>query len=381
MIHRDKLAGMLILAILIAAWAPITSAEPVENEENITIHFFYDEGCSHCAAQEQFMEENIVGEYPKVKIKKYDIYGEGSVDKLNELAEEHGTGDLRVVTPTTFIEGRVFQGFTESRGREMIQVIEGEETEQSEKIEVPFFGEMNPTGWSLPILAAAIGSVDGMNVCSIGALVMVLMIVLSFDDRKKIFFYGFLFIITVVLVYGLLVFAWYHLIEAIIQYIGILKYIIGAAGIIGGAAFFKQFVEFYKHGPNCSYSDAGFITRARMKVKKSFESANVGPFVLVGSIVFFAAVVTIIELPCSAALPLAFSGILVDAELAGLTYIIYIALYLFFYMLIELIIFSGAVITKEVWFGSGKFVTWVTLFGSLILFVLGFSYLFGIGIA
>lgn len=376
---RTKAVAFFVLSLLLLQFvAPTVHAA---EQETVEIHYFYMEGCPACEDQEEFMEENIIDEYDHVEINKYDVFVQENQVIFHELAEKHDVEDPRLVTPTTFINGHFFQGFHERYGQEMISIIEGEEIDDVETIRIPFLGEIHPEDISLPILAFALGSVDGMNVCSIGALVMILMIVLSFDDRKKIFFYGFLFILVVILTYGLLIFAWYHVLDAVMRHIGFLQYIIGAAGIIGGAVFFKQFVEFYKHGPQCDYSDAGFVTKARMKVKESFEGKQAGPLVLIGSVVFFAAVVTIIELPCSAALPLAFSGVLVDAQLAGMTYIFYIALYLFFYMLIELVIFSGAVITKDIWFGSGKFVTWITLIGAIILFVLGISYLFGIGIA
>ncbi len=370
--------------------SPVASAD-----ENITMHYFYMEGCPACSAQERFLEERGIRpkedgryleevqpeDYPHLTVKIYDVFEPNMDQVLRDLAEEHGYEDIRMVTPTTFVDGELFQGFDESKGERMMGIIEGDPVEEDGMIEVPFLGRIHPRDLPLPLLAFALGSVDGMNVCSIGALVMVLMIVLSFDDRKKIFFYGFLFILTVVLIYGLIIFTWYHILEAVMRHLGILRYVIGAAGIIGGAFFFKQFLEFYKHGPNCEYSQAGFVTKARMKVKESFEGKKAGPVALIGSVIFFAAVVTLIELPCSAALPLAFSGVLVDAQLVGLTYTFYIGLYLFFYMLIELVIFTGAVITKEIWFGSGKFVTWVTLVGALILFFLGISYLFGFGIA
>ncbi len=375
---RTKVLAIFVLSVLLLQF--IVPGVHATEQETVEIHYFYMDGCPACSVQESFMEENIVGEYDHIEINKYDIFAEENQVFFRELAEKHGIEDPTLVTPTTFVNGHFFQGFNQRYGEEMISIIEGEDIDDTDKISIPFFGEIHPGDISLPLLAFALGTVDGMNVCSIGALVMVLMIVLSFDDRKKIFFYGFLFILVVILTYGFLIFTWYHVLDAIMKHIGLLRYIIGAAGIIGGAVFFKQFIEFYKHGPQCEYSQAGFVTRARMKVKESFESANTGPLVLIGSVIFFAAVVTIIELPCSAALPLAFSGVLVDAQLTGMTYIFYIALYLFFYMLIELVIFSGAVVTKDIWFGSGKFVTWITFIGAMILFVLGISYFFGIGI-
>ena len=92
---------------------------------------------------------------------------------------------------------------------------------------------------------------------------------------------------------------------------------------------------------------------------------------------FFAAVITIVELPCSIGIPIAFAGILVEKGVSLGVYIFYILLYLFFYMLIELIIFTGAVLTKKIWFAGSKAITWITFVGAMVLFYLAFYYLIG----
>jgi len=48
-----------------------------------------------------------------------------------------------------------------------------------------------------------------------------------------------------------------------------------------------------------------------------------------------------------------------------------------FYMFDEIIIFLIAFFTMTVKLTSAKFVTWITLIESIVLFLLGFYYLFG----
>ena len=99
---------------------------------------------------------------------------------------------------------------------------------------------------------------------------------------------------------------------------------------------------------------------------------------IAGSILLFAAVITIVEFPCSAAVPVVFAGILADAGLSTFQYLLYIALFILFYMLNEIIVFSIAVFKMSVWLTSKKFVTWITLIEAIILFLLGLYYLFGL---
>jgi len=363
-----------VLIFLFLPFGPPKNVEAVDENEKTIMHYFYQEGCPNCAQQSEFIEENLVGQYPNLEIREHAVSEEGSKELINELAENYGIEDLRYVTPTTILDGQIIYGFNDDRAKKIIDIIENKQTSKGNVRSIPIIGEVNLKNISLPVLAVVLGSVDGLNICSIGALIMVLLIVLGFDSRKKIFFYGILFIFTVVLVYGLFVFGWYHLLDTIMVYQNLLRYVIGFAGIGGGILFFKQFLEFYKHGPKCSYEDSGYITKARKKVKDSFEG-NTGALAISASVIFFASVVTLLELPCSASLPVVFSGVLVESQLPGMLYGVYIGLYLLFYLLIELVIFIGAVITKEVWFGGGKFITWVTLFGSLLLFLMGGLYL------
>lgn len=96
------------------------------------------------------------------------------------------------------------------------------------------------------------------------------------------------------------------------------------------------------------------------------------------AVLLFAIVITVVEFPCSAAVPVAFAGMLTKAQLPGWLYVFYIALYVVLYMLDELLVFFIAFFTMKLWLTSPKFVTWITLAESLILFGLGAYYLLGL---
>ncbi len=343
--------------------------------EDLTIYFFEQRGCPDCARQKEFFDE-VLPDYSNIELESYYITEKEGVDRLHELAEEYGIEDYRIMVPTTFIGGNFFQGFMESDKKLMIEAIEGADVQRdSDVMEIPFFGEVNVQGWSLPILAFVIGSLDGLNVCSIGALVLILMIVLTLDSRKKILFYGGLFILTAVAIYGVLVFAWTALIDAIVGHLDFLAILIGIASLLGGIYFFKEFLKFLKYGPTCGSVGNKWISGATKRVQEAFKDSKKGTLFLAGSVMLFAGVITLVELPCSIALPVVFAGILTDSGLSMFNYISYILIYLFAYMFVEIIIFVGAVITKEVWFAQSKAITWVYLFGSLVLFFLAFYYL------
>ncbi|MFW5853235.1 MAG: hypothetical protein ACOCU8_01170 [Patescibacteria group bacterium] len=368
------------LTVLILVWPAVLvladTTETIDTKAESTIYFFDDRLCPTCQATKDFIQETITEDYPQVNLVIYPI---SDTERLYQKVEEYQIEDFRLMAPTVFIGDNFFQflEFGPQEEEKIIQALEGQavETDSDLIITIPFINkEINLAGWSLPILSFILGSIDGFNVCSIGALVLILSIVVIFDSKKKIFFFGGLFIFTTVLVYGLLVFAWGKLFELLLGHLEILRIIVGLAALGGGLYFLKEFWRFFRYGPTCQASDNSLIKKATLKLKNSFESGR-GILVLAGSVVFFAFVVTVVELPCSIGVPIAFTGILVEQEVSLIAYIFYILIYLFFYMLIELIIFTGAVLTKKIWFAGSRLITWITFIGAIILFYLAYYYL------
>jgi len=373
--EMKKICG-LFLFIAFLFFSPFVLAD-TEEEEKVTVYFFEDRLCSVCKAQKDFMLE-IQEDYPQMELVIYQI---SDFDKLEEVAEMHGVENPAIMAPTTFIGDNYFQfsHFGEAHKKQIIDALEGEIVDNDCCIvRIPILNiDVDISEWSLPLITFALGSLDGFNVCSIGALILILSIVLVFKSRRKVFFFGGLFIITSVVVYGVLVFLWGQLFRSLIGHSEMLSYIVGVAAFFGGVYFFKEFWRFFKYGPTCKSSENKITAKATRKVQEAFSDSKKGTFALATSIVFFATVITIVELPCSIGIPVAFTGVLTEAGVSLTTFILYILLYLFFYMLIEIIIFIGAVFTKEIWLTQSKAITWVTLFGSLILFYLSYYYFFG----
>lgn len=362
-------------------FVPLVQADTLEEpalEEKIIVHFFEDRLCPVCAEQKSFMEE-LKDEYPQMDLRIYPI---SDLARFHELAAEYELEDYRIMAPTTFVRGSFlqFRDFGERQKETFINALEGEEIqEECCLIRIPFLNiEIDISKWSLPLITVLLGSVDGFNVCSIGALILILSIVIIFESRKKTLLYGGLFILTTAIVYGLLVFAWGWAFELLVSQLPIIRIVIGLAALLGGLYFFKEFLRFYRYGPTCEVSDNALTRRATEGLKKSFDNPKKGSFLLALAVIFFALVITVVELPCSIGIPITFAAILAESGISLSGYVFYIILYIFFYLLIELIIFLGAVFTKSIWVAGSKAITWITLLGALVLFYLAFHYLIGI---
>ncbi len=367
---------LLIFAFLFLFGLLLPALARTDNDQ-VTVYFFDDRLCPVCRDTKNFLE-SVKNDYPDLEVIYHSIT---DTTALRQIADKHGLEDYSIMAPTLFIGENFFQfrDFTGREERMIISAIEGELVEEDCcLVKIPFLNiELDIADWSLTLIAVALGSIDGFNVCSIGALILVLSIVIMLRDRKKIFFYGFLFIITASVIYGVLVFAWGKFFEILVGQLEIMRILVGLAALGGGIYFFRQFYRFFKHGPTCAASGSRLAQKATHHLKESFEKPGKKFYLLASSIVFFAAIITIVELPCSVGIPIAFAGILVEAGVSLSTYIFYIILYIFFYMLIEMVVFVGAVLTKKIWFAGSKTITWITFIGAMVLFYLAFYYLIG----
>ncbi len=371
---------ILVVAFLLFGVFSSVSAESV-----VKIDFFYSPICPHCAREEEFLNK-LGDKYPEIAINRYSVSEAGNVDLLKSFYNQYNVAkNQQGLVPITFTNNKYFVGFNDDIANGIEEcILECQMNDNSQgsvsvinmegDIELPLIGKINIRKYSLPVLAVVLGVLDGFNVCSLGALVLILGLVLALRSRKKTLLFGGLFILATALVYGFLIVIWYHVFSFFVSYMKIMEVLIGLLGIGGAIYFFGQFFKFRKYGPTCEITPGkGIMTKFSSKFQQSLKSSGI--IVLLGSVLVFAAVITIIEFPCSAVVPVAFAGVLAQSGLSTFSYLFYISLFLFFYMLDEIIVFLIAFFTMKIWLSSSKVVTWITLFEAIILFALGLYYL------
>lgn len=393
-VHLFLLLGLLFSIVFV--YLPFGNFEVVaKTQQKAEVNFFYSPTCPYCAREKIFLEE-LEKKYPEVKIKKFEL-SERNIELLKEFYQNYKVPQkLWGSVPITFIDDQYFLGFNEEIGKEiedsiigLIQKTSKEFDKQNapprettaisleEKISLPVLGKIDPTKYSLPVLTIILGFIDGFNVCSLGALALVLALVLALRSRSRIVIFGGSFILVTAVVYGILIVFWYQLFNFLGPFLRKMEILIGILAIGGGIYFLRQFLKFRKYGPQCEMKEGKIISKFSSKVHESFKNSK-GLFAVLGSILLFAIIITVVEFPCSAAVPLAFAGILASLKLSIFYYLLYIALYLLFYMLDEIIVFLVAVFTMKLWLTSSRLVTWFALAGAIILFLLGIYYFAGL---
>lgn len=350
--------------------------------EKINIDFFYSTTCPHCAKAKIFLDQ-VKKNYSEVKINNYEI--SANTNKLFNYYQKYKVEKtLQGVVPAIFISDKYYIGYNEEIGKEinnnitsLIKGIKIKDKDKSSLINLPFVGKINPNNFALPVLAIILGTMDGFNVCSLGALILILALVLSLRSRVKTLLFGGGFIFTTAMVYGVLIIFWYQLFNFLSLYLRKMEIIIGLITLFGAGYFFKDFLKFKKQGLTCGIGPTQKIEGKFTEKFKKMITENKTVLPILFSIFVFAVVITVVEFPCSAAVPVVFAGMLSKAELSTFSYLFYIALYVIFYMLDELTVFLIAFFTMKLWMSSPKFIIWITLAESIILFLLGGYYIFG----
>lgn len=379
----------IILSALILPFLLLSgnaNASPVSSRE-IKIDFFYSTNCHFCAEEEKFLD-NLEKKYPELEIQRWEITGDGNIELLKNFYQAHNVpAETQGRVPILFVQSRYFAGYNgetttgkiiENYILRLLNKETPDDQQNSEEIYLPVLGKISPAKYSLPALAIILGLLDGFNVCSLGALVLILSLVLAFRSRFKIIFLGGLFLLSTAVIYGFLIFFWSKIFSFAGIYLRKLELLVGILSLVGGFYFLRNFFKFRKKTPACEIEGGwgkNIIARLRKETKKMFLTKNI--FYIILGVLIFNAAITIIEFPCSAAIPLVFAGILAKASLPSAQYFLILALYMVFYLLDEILVFLLAVWTMKIWAPSSKFTVWSSLFGAVILLAFGIYYLCG----
>ena len=381
--NRYLVVGLLFLAIAVTLLIPSQEIET----DGPSVHFFILSGCPHCAEQEPILRE-LEQEFPNVNFYYHDASTPEGARLYIQLCEKHGLGTDSIRTPTTFVGESYFIGVypKEIIKAELEECItncslglpttrKGEPIKSAEinvtSFDLPLLGKTDLTSFGLPVLAITMGFIDGLNPCAIWVLVYMITMIMNVNDKKKIWIIVGSFIFASGVLYFLFMAAWLNafLIIGYVRFVqvGIGSFALGA-GILNLRSYFKT-----RGALVCKVEDSESRKKTMEKIQKIASSPlSWGIFF---SIVVLAFAVNLVEFVCSSFLPAAFVYVLSLKALPPLYHYLYIALYVFFFMLDDLILFGLAAfaVTR---FSGEKYVKFCKLFGGVIMLFLGLFLLF-----
>lgn len=364
------------------------------SEKELNIYLFYGDGCPHCAAEEKFLNEYLKKE-KNVKLHKYEIwYDKDNAKKYSEVNKILNDNSNSI--PYLVIGNNTISGYTEDitddeikntisfyknkKFKDNVGIYLGVVNEDSsssddikynsDKLNIPILGNVDAKKVSISLSAIVIGLVDGFNPCAMWILIFLISMLLGMKNKKRMWALGITFLVSSALVYFLFLISWLNL-AVFLNKIIYIRMVISSVAIIFGAYQIVKFTSsiFNKKDDGCEVVDS----KNRKKIIKSINKiVKEKSFILaLLGIVLLAVSVNIIELLCSLGLPVMFSEILAINDISKTGQILYSLLYVFFFLIDDIIVFVIAMKTLEIKAISNKVGKYSHLIGGIIMIVIG----------
>ena len=390
---------LLLLAFAIIIPYHVSAYE----SDEITLYLFHGDGCPHCAEELKYLE-TIEGKYENFKIVKYEVwYDKNNANLLKQV--ESAFKITRSGVPTNVIGNTVISGYGTSTGSKIERAIEyyrkneytdvvaqikdgtyKEETkpvddgfEEEEKIvekavtiDVPLFGKVNLKKVSLMTAAVIIGLVDGFNPCAMWILLFLISILIGMKNRKRMWVLGLTFLITSALVYMFIMLSWITVAVKMTTIVWI-RDIIAIIALIGGLINLNSYIKTRKE-TGCDVVDDKKRKKIITKIKK-FTSEKSFILALLG-VIGLAISVNLVELACSAGLPIVFTELIIINGVGKGMRFVYTLVYIFFFLIDDLIVFFIAMFTMKVAGISTKYNKYSHLIGGIIMLLIGLLLIF-----
>ncbi len=369
-----SLSALLLLLLVFGAMPalaqPVGSGAPFP----VPVYFFWGDGCPHCANQKVFHEQLLV-DHPNVVIHAFEVY---DVPENRPLMNAMAAAFGRTVSgvPMTFIGDEVWVGYSDAYGRQMrdavaryekyaapdpVDLVAPELREQfvpapappappppsgtsgATVIDVPLLGAIDVGTRALWLSTALIAFVDGFNPCSLWVLALLLAVVINTKSRRRVLLVGLTFLVVTSAVYGLFI-AGLFSIFSYVSFLGWIRVLVAGIALAFALVNLKDYVA-YKQGFSLTIDDAqkpGIYKRIR-----GVMSARASLPATLAATAGMALGVTLVELPCTAGLPVLWTTIVADAGVGVGAFALLLVLYLVIYLLDELLIFGVVVVTMR----------------------------------
>lgn len=390
-----------LLLFLLSIFLPLSFVLAQNQNEKINVYFFWGEGCPHCEEEKSFLEK-LERKYPNLEVYQYEAWNnKENRDFLIRLGKEL-EADVSGV-PFTVIGEQYFIGWYNEEvtgsaiekaiecalekgcldvAGKLIALDEKEKVQEEEcecekqespipsKIKIPVFGEIEIKNFSLPLLSVVLGALDGFNPCAMWALLFLISLLLGMKDKKRMWILGSVFIITSAVVYFMFMAAWLNLL-LFVGFIVWVRIIIGMVALGGGAYNLR---EYFINRTGCPVTGEKKRKKVFEKLKAITQKRQF--WLALGGIIILAGAVNLVELICSAGLPVVFTQILALSHLVKWQYYLYMLLYIFVFMLDDLFVFFVAMITLQITGITTKYSRWSHLIGGVLMVIIGILLIF-----
>ena len=389
---RRFLAFLATLAVSLAAFASAPPAPPAPGAGPQTMEVFVREGCPHCADAKRFLAD-LAKEKPELRIVIRDVLEEpAALARLQEIAKAQGSNAALV--PAFFVNGQFILGYsTEASTDKFIRAAlagqavrppatpAGKSTcaaqEDSKcRMETP----EADGGFSLTVLGRTItledvglpaftlvmGLLDGLNPCSMWVLILMISLLATLNDRKRMLAIAGTFVVVQGIAYFVFMAAWLNL----FLLVGLSRASQLAVAAIAIAAGLVNIKDWYAPGKGFSLSISDKHKPGIYARMRGILHAESLPAAIVGVIVL-GMLVQVVEFLCTSGFPALFTRILTLRDLDPAAYYGYVSLYVAAYMFDDVIVLGIGVVTLSNRRLQEKEGRWLKLLAGLAMVGLG----------
>ena len=341
--------------------------------KKINFYLFYGRECPHCE-QERTWLKKIEKDYKDyVNVYMYEVWhNSDNAELMNKVMEEFNVTEKGV--PLTIIGDSYFVGYSDASASRMEAKINAycELEDNPSKVKIPILGYVKMEEVSIPLVAIILGFIDGFNPCAMWILLFLINMLFKIKNKKKAWILGLTFLFISAFVY-LLSMLGINLVISIAT-IGILKILIAIFILIAGILNLRKYFKTRKKDAGCEVVDDKKRKKMITKMKKIIDSKSF-LLSLVG-IITLAISVNLIELACSLGFPVIFNEILKINNVTGSIKIVYLLIYILFYMIDDILVFSISMFTLQATGITNKYNKLSTLISSIIMILMGLLLIF-----
>ena len=388
----NRIRKIIITALLL--FIPfVVSAD----EKTLRVYLFHQESCPHCKKEIQYLEE-LKNEYSNLDVVTYEVsQNVMNYNFMNRVIDKTGIVTNGQV-PFTIIGTDYYIGFEDHvkksikdsidkflNDKNSIDVIakvkNGEDVSnikynvdpKSTKV-IPILGEIDAKKVSLPLVAIVIGAVDGFNPCAMWVLLFLIGMLFHMKDKKKMWILGITFLLTSAVMYLLIMAAWLKVALSFMTVVW-LRIFIAIVALVAGLVNLNSYIKEKKRKDDgCEIVDEKKRKKMFTKIKKITSEKK---FILaIVGIIALAISVNLVELACSAGLPLIFTQILALNDLSTFEYVIYMLIYILFFLIDDIVVFVIAMLTLNIKGISSKYGKYSHLIGGIIMILIGILMIF-----
>ena len=383
-----------IKILLVAIFMMLLFLPNVKAEENLKFYLFYQESCPHCHDEMEFIN-SIKDEYPTVDFVFYEIsLNEMNYNFYNKVLKKTKINANGV--PFTIIGTDYYVGFNEEISKniveslnkfletgtiDIISMVKNDEDLSdikyneniNENMSLPIIGEIDAKKVSLPLISIFIGMIDGFNPCAMWVLLFLIGMLFNMKDKKKMWVLGITFLTTSAILYLFIMMAWLKVALSFNTVLW-LRILIALIALIAGGINIISYLKNIKKDDGCKIVDEKKRKKIFSKIKKiTLEKRLILSII---GIITLAISVNLVELACSAGLPLMFTQILSFNNLSMFEYMFYMFLYILFFLIDDIVIFVVAMKTLSIKGISSKYGKYSNLIGGIIMILIGILMIF-----